>query len=506
MAKYKSYDYSQTVLLPVSLEEQLIPGTLEFTIHTLVERRMDTQALDERYRNDETGRKAYDPKILLKIVLLGYSRGIVSSRKLERACRENVLFMALSCWQQPDHSTIATFVSSMKDEITSLFQDILLVCDEMNLLGGTAFALDGCKLPSNASADWSGRRADFERKKAKLRERVTHLIEEQQVTDRKECKKASKGRFPGGGNKGEQIEKLERHAERIEKWLENYVPRTGTVGQELKQNITDDESAILVTSHGTYQGYNGQALVDSKQQVIVHAEAFGRGQDAEHVSPMIRGAKENMAKLGHGEDYFRNTVLTADAEYHSPANLKACDEEGLDAYIPDRRFRRRDPRLRVKRPTPKKKYTLEDFHFHEESDEYICPAGKRLRRIVKRARSGETYYRRYSADAEDCKRCVLRSRCLKHPTALNRSLGVPVGITSNNLSKRMAEKIDTERGRKIYYTRMGIAEPVFANIRTHKRLDRFTLRSKAKVNIQWVLYCMVHNIGKICNTGLAWTT
>ena len=162
MAKCKSYDYSQTVLLPVSLEEQLIPGTLEFAIHTLVEKRMDTRALDERYTNDETGRAAYDPKILLKIVLLGYSRGIVSSRKLERACRENVMFMALSCWQQPDHSTIASFVSSMKDEITSLFRDILMVCDEMNLLGGTAFALDGCKLPSNASADWSGRRADFE--------------------------------------------------------------------------------------------------------------------------------------------------------------------------------------------------------------------------------------------------------------------------------------------------------------------------------------------------------
>lgn len=506
MAKYKSYDYSQTVLLPVSLEDQLIPGTLEFAIHTLVERRMDTRALDQRYSNDETGRTAYDPKILLKIVLLGYSRGIVSSRKLERACRENVMFMALSCWQQPDHSTIAAFVSSMKDEIASLFRDILLVCDEMNLLGGTTFALDGCKLPSNASANWSGRRADFERKKAKLEERVTQLIEEQQVTDKREGKKGSRGDFPGGGNTGKQIEKLERHAERIEKWLKDYEPRTGTVGQELKQNITDDDSAILVTSHGTYQGYNGQALVDSKHQVIVHAEAFGRGQDSEHVSPMIRGAKENMARLGHGEDYFRNTVLTADAEYHSPANIKACDEEGLDAYIPDKRFRRRDPRLRVVRPTPKKRFSLEDFRFHAESDEYICPAGKRLRRTVKRCRSGETYYRRYSSDTEDCKRCALRARCLLRPTARNRSLNVPIGITSNNLSKRMADKIDAPQGRKIYHTRMAIVEPVFANIRTQKRLDRFTLRSKAKVNVQWGLYCMVHNIEKICNTGLALAT
>ena len=77
MARYKSYDYSQDVLIPVSLEEQLVPGTLEFAIHTLVETRMDTSIFDDRYRNDETGRWAYDPKILLKIVLFGFSRGLI---------------------------------------------------------------------------------------------------------------------------------------------------------------------------------------------------------------------------------------------------------------------------------------------------------------------------------------------------------------------------------------------------------------------------------------------
>jgi transposase len=130
MAKYKYYDYSQSVLIPVSLEEQLVPGTLQFAIHTLVETRLDTAVFDSRYSNDETGRLAYDPKILLKVVLLGYSRGLISSRQIERACRENVTFMALSCGEQPDHSTIAGFVSSMRDEILPIFRDVLLVCEE----------------------------------------------------------------------------------------------------------------------------------------------------------------------------------------------------------------------------------------------------------------------------------------------------------------------------------------------------------------------------------------
>ena len=135
MAKYKRYDYSQNVLIPVSLENQLMPGTLEFAIHTLIETCMDLSVFDIKYSNDETGRSAYNPKVLLKVVLLAYSRGLVSSRKIEQACHENIIFMALACGQRPDHSTIAAFVSSMKGQILPLFRDILLVCEEEKLLG-----------------------------------------------------------------------------------------------------------------------------------------------------------------------------------------------------------------------------------------------------------------------------------------------------------------------------------------------------------------------------------
>src|SRR5210317_2102256 len=176
MAKYKNYDYKQSLMIPVSLEEQLMPGTLEFAIHSLIENRMDMSVFDDRYNNDETGRSAYDPKILLKVVLLGYSRGLISSRKIERACKENVVFMALCCGAQPDHSTIAAFVSSLKEEIKPLFRDVLLACEEMELLGGTEFSLDGCKLPSNASKRWSGTFATLKEKQEKLERRVGYML------------------------------------------------------------------------------------------------------------------------------------------------------------------------------------------------------------------------------------------------------------------------------------------------------------------------------------------
>ena len=186
MAKYKRYDYKQSLMIPVSLEEQLMPGTLEFAIHTLVENRMDMSVFDANYQNDETGRSAYDPKILLKVVLLGYSRGLTSSRQIERACKENVLFMAMSCNQRPDHSTIAPFVSSMEDQIKALFRDILLVCDQEGLLGGSFFAIDGCKLSSNASKEWSGKISDLQKRKEKIEGKLKALVEDHIQIDKQE--------------------------------------------------------------------------------------------------------------------------------------------------------------------------------------------------------------------------------------------------------------------------------------------------------------------------------
>ena len=175
----------------------------------------------------------------------------------------------------------------------------------------------------------------------------------------------------------------------------------------------------------------------------------------------------------------------------------------LDAYIPDRYFRRRDPRYETqKRYWPKrKKFALEDFHYDEAGDEYVCPNGKGLKRKVREFYRDGLVYSIYTAEENDCKGCPLKLKCLTGRGAKKKYLWVPIAVQLSNLSRKMAGKVDTEMGRKVYPRRIAIAEPVFANIRTHKRLDRFTLRGKIKVNIQWLLYCMVHNIGKIANYG-----
>ena len=499
MAKYKAYNYRQNVLLTVDFQKQLVPGTLEYTIHTLVEERMDTAIFDQNYKNDETGCTAYDPKVLLKIILYAYSRGLISSRQIEQACRENVMFMALSCGQRFDHSTIASFVTSMRNQIMPLFCNVLLICHEMDLLGGTVFALDGCKLPSNASKQWSGTIKQLKKKRGKMEQKIKSLLQAHIKADKENLDRSWEDR------RKRQKKRLEKKAAYIDKWLKDKEPKMGARGKEIMSNITDNDSCKMKTSHGTIQGYNAQSLVDEKHQVIVHAQAFGNGQDHGNLPPMIDAARDNLKHIGYCDPFDQKIFLT-DSGYHSKKSLQKCEEENMDAYIPDIHFRKRDERFATQcqyKGKQNRRFTIQDFHYDEEKDHYICKNEKVLKLRARAAKVRGNIERRYEASKKDCQLCPFRSQCLltkktKRKNLCIRQCGEPV-----NLSKKMREKIDTEEGRRIYGKRLGIVEPVFANIRHNKRLDRFTLRGKIKVNIQWVLYCMVHNMEKIAHYGYA---
>src|SRR3990172_6071487 len=187
MARYKDHSYTQGITIPIDFTKQIVPGTLEHTIHWLVDNKINLAEIEKKYKNDDTGAPAYDPRLLLKIVLFAYSRGIISSRTIMRACRENIVFRALSADSSPDFTTIASFIRGMKDEISIIFTNVLLVCAEMDLLGGTEFALDGCKMSSNASKEMSGTFSDLEKKKQKIEKTITFLIEKHESRDTDEA-------------------------------------------------------------------------------------------------------------------------------------------------------------------------------------------------------------------------------------------------------------------------------------------------------------------------------
>ncbi|NJL70627.1 MAG: IS1182 family transposase [Candidatus Competibacteraceae bacterium] len=496
-------------MVPVSLSEQLEPGTLEYAIHYVVSERLDVSSFVAKFDNDETGRPAYDPRILLKVVLLGYARGKISSRKIEAACRENIVFMALACGQCPDHSTIATFVSSMGEEqIASLFAQVLLVCEEQGLLGGTHFSLDGYKLSSNAAKEWSGTHADLAKKRDKLYELSRQAVRDHRRNDG--------GSGIGNAEARNKADKLKRQADRIDRFLTENSPKIGRTGKEVQSNVTDNESAKMKSSHGIIQGYNANAMVDSKHQIVVHAEAFGQGDDGAVAAPMLAGAQANLQAAGCAATLLEEAALSADTSYFTNQNLEAFQAGNINAYVPDPQFRKRDPRFadarRHRRPTDKRKqqyqtrktkFTPDDFTYEEDTGKLICPAGKRLYSTGKSYTNPEGYtVDSFRASKADCQNCSLRNRCLKDPEQTTpRQVRLFNGKPTDTLTAKMKEKIDTPEGRKIYAQRLGTVEPVFANLAAQKGLNRSTLRGTRKVNIQWKLFTMIANLEKIARYG-----
>jgi transposase len=167
MARYKEVD-TQPRFLPIDLAQQLLPGTFEHALNHLLDNELDLSDFDARFCNDATGASAYPPALLLKVVLFAYSRGLISSRAMAAACREQVIFMALTGDRAPHFTTLAGFVRRLGDDIARIFTQVLYICDRQGLIGREMFAIDGVKLPSNASKARSGTRAEFERQAAKL--------------------------------------------------------------------------------------------------------------------------------------------------------------------------------------------------------------------------------------------------------------------------------------------------------------------------------------------------
>jgi transposase len=184
--RYKPDHLEQDAFVPVCFDKQILPGTFEYALHHLLEHRVDLSAFDGQYKNHERGARAYHPKILLKIVLFAYALGILGSRRIEAACRDNVQFMALSGEAKPDHATIAAFVSRSPSAIKAVFQEVLLICDATGLIGWEMFAIDGVKLPSNASKEWSGRRDELAAKADKLDRAVGRMLEAHRGEDASE--------------------------------------------------------------------------------------------------------------------------------------------------------------------------------------------------------------------------------------------------------------------------------------------------------------------------------
>lgn len=291
-------------------------------------------------------------------------------------------------------------------------------------------------------------------------------------------------------------------------------PKRNAKGVELKSNATDNDSAKMATSKGVIQGYSAQAAVDSTHQVIVAADVLGSGSEQAALLPMVAQSKRFATAA---------TVITADAGYHSNDNVAALHAQKTPALIADNGMRQRDERLSEQgkhkaKPDPlydKSKsaasassankarlFRPQDFTHDPEKNRCVCPAGKLMYSNGAHCVVNGRTHHKFTGSKGHCEPCELREQCLHTP---EKTVVRQVAIFHKNqpsphqATEAMKRAIDSEHGRRTYSQRIGTVEPVFANLRHNKQLNRFTLRGKCKVNAQWHLYCMVHNIEKIAN-------
>ena len=504
MPRYKPVNLQQDAFVPICFDKQILPGTFEYALHHLLEHSVDLSVFDALYANDDLGARAYHPRVLLKAVLFAYARGLIGSRRIERACRENVQFMALSGEAKPDHATIAAFISRSPEAIQAVFREVLLVCDAAGLIGREHFAIDGVKLPSNASKELSGRIEELQAKVKKLDRAIERMLQAHNLEDAQDAQ----GDLERHAAK--QIEKLNRQSEKIKAFLKDATPKLGPNGKERKSNVTDNDSAKMKTGKGVMQGYTAIAVTDDKYQLIVEAQAHGAPQEQELLQPALSDLQESFQDLGLADNVLAEAKLTADSGFHSGENLDWLAAQQCDAYVADNRFRKRDPRFadadKYTPPKPKPtRFQATDFDYDPRRLSCTCPAGKALYRnganVTIKGRQGI----KFTAPKSACDDCHLRIRCLRdegQKTPRQVVFFREPQRTDDRAIDVMKTKIDSLLGRMIYSKRLGTVEPPFGNLRFHKRLDRFTLRTRTKVDGQWKLFALVHNIEKLAHYGM----
>ena len=517
MPKFKPYDYNQNSMVVINYQDQLVPGTFEYALHHLIQNKLDLSVFYPKFKNDDTGRPAYDPAILLKIVLFAYSRGITSSREIEWQCQNNIIFKALSCDTVPHFTTIADFVSSRSVEIEHVFEQVLLICDQQGLLGHELFAIDGCKLPSNASKEWSGTHHELAAKRDKIKQQIRYHLDRHHQLDKHESSEEERNK-----RSDQTIQTLNDAFDKIDQFLKSNSPRMGQgkKPKEVKSNITDNESAKMTTSKGTIQGYNGLAAVDRKHQVIIDAQAFGEGQEHHTLQPILESVEARFKRLKINKALYQSGIIaTADTGFANEANMAYLHQHKINAYIPDNRFRSRDPKFveqkqkHGKRHQSNRQSTVStipasEFNFDPINKTCLCPDGKAMW-INHQGRDQNGHHKiTFEGKLTDCRHCDIKTRCMRNPGSADHRKGhgrLVTFILERNkkvsYTDWMKHRVDSDKGKQIYSHRMSVVEPVFGNLTNNKRLNRFSLRGRQKVQGQWQLYCLVHNIEKIMNYG-----
>ncbi len=468
---FVAVDREQLLLMPPSVADWLPEDHLAwFVLDVVVE--LDLAGFLSGYRADGRGGAAYDPAMMLAVLIYAYCTGERSSRRIERRLVEDVAFRVVAANQQPDHATIARFRATHESAIASLFGQVLAVCAKQGLLRPGLVAIDGTRMVANASKE-ANRSAD---------QVAEEILAEAAAADASEDAEESRRAAGSADSEVDLGPRLGRRA-RLRRVLDELTAeaeehsyeavmarraaKEAETGKKLRGkrpsptrqknrgrqhgNITDPDSRLMNTKDGFVQGFNAQAVA-TVDQFVIAAEVSNQAFDAPLYEDVITASKTNLKKAGERRRIRR---VVADAGYWSEHNVHLPTVESFIAPGRARKLRK------------------------------IAESEQRRAEIIDQVQAGE----------------------LSKPEAAEK-LGVSVARVNQILRRRRAgdadqltaasiAKIDSPRGRRTYARRAGTIEPVFAQIKHNRKIRTISRRGLTAADSEWKLICATHNLLKL---------
>lgn len=443
MKRFRDYQKNQILLFPPSINDWLPENHPARFINEVAEQ-LDLRAIYNDY-SELRGKPPYHPQMMVKIWIYACSKGILSSRKIEKALYDDVGFRYLSANQQPDHWVISEFRRRHHRALGDIFIQTVQLAQRAGLIKLNQIAIDGTKIKANASKHSAMSYAYMKKEEERLQKEIRELLRQAEEIDRMEDRKY-------GDRRGDELPKelatkekrleaikkakaeLEAEAKnrlkeqqderekRAKKQGKNYKPRKDNKEPKAKsqRNFTDPDSRIMKNSDKAFiQAYNAQASVDAETQIIVASNLTNQANDSPHLPSQIKEVINNTHRCPK--------EVSADAGYYSEDNLEALNSEKIEAYIPPDKIK------------------------HSEWREQKPPRGR-----------------------------------------------IPQNASPMYLMRR---KLRTKHGRARYKLRQTSVEPVFGYIKEQMGLRQFLLRGQDKVRSVWRFTCAVYNLMKIYRSG-----
>lgn len=433
------------------------------------------------------GEPAYDVRLLCKLWIFAYTRGITSARKLARECIENLACQFLADGQTPDHRTLSGFRRAQRHWLRWVFAKTVLLARKMGLVRLGLVAIDSVKLQANA-------RAARKRTVAQLKETLGKLdgfLAEAEAEDRRDDQ--SYGPNADAETLPKKLQQAKTRRAKLQRALTklqaDQAAQTAAEKAHVRQDvIPTDPDAVWVKKAGRIiAGYNAHAAVDREAGVVVAVKPVAAANEREELNPMLARVTQTAGAPAE------NAVL--DNGYDSDEAIVQAEDGPTRCLVPD------GPAARAlnqgQAPPPAEAYHCDQFGYDATADAFTCPQGHRLEAQKKHTRRGQptTVYR---ALAEACANCPVRAQCTSDQSGV-RTIEVHRQYAK---IRQMKERLRSAEGQELYKQRKSTVEPVFGQWQHNRGVRRLQLRGLSGCGIELHLLAIGHNVLKFAARGV----